>query len=533
MADQTYTIQPGDNLTRIANKYGTNANTLASYNNIQNSNLIQAGASLNIPTSVSATSINAVKPLQVPPTPVDPTLGLNAMVASVAPEITAATAADAAAKSSVDQGVTDIQTLTKALGQQTADQTQAEANAGIPALNSDLNELQNQARQQTIEYNTSPYSLQGQGRGIPTAILRGQEAVKQRQLGIDIMLTNSTIQAKQGQVALAQQTADRAIAAKYDPIKADLESKKFILDANYKDLSRADQLLADDKTKQLNLQLKQIDQQQQNEKDINAIRLEAAKNGAPNSVLASLSTATTPEEAIKKAAGWFQDPLDVQYKKAQIAKIYSDIQNSGLDNVDPANVLAYAQQYASTGTIPTGIPKGTFGMISQVAKELPKSEGTLVDKNTGITSSSIKTATADGIASLYDLTKKITDAQQLYNKNGIGNRAEYNTLKGEIVDLLARARTGAAISANEEALYKSKLPNITFSIKPFGDIKLNGLEKSLTDKLDTTLNIHNASIYGYSKVDIGGQKYTVGDVISVNGVSGRINPDGTVTQITQ
>lgn len=265
--------------------------------------------------------------------------------------------------------------------------------------------------------------------------------------------------------------------------------------------------------------------------DINKIAQEAAKNGAPLSIINAIGSAKSPIEATLAAGKYASDPLDREYKLAQINKINQDIKDSGT-NADPSSVLAYAQQYASTGTIPTGLPKGTFGLVSQVAKELPKNPGTLVDNNTGIKSSKISATEETGISSLYDLSKKIDDAKELYSKNGVVNRVEYNTLRSEIVDLLARARTGAAISASEEALYKGKIPNITWSIKPFGDIKLDGLKSSIEGKLDTTLQANGVSIYGYTKVNTPLGDKTVGDTITLpNGASGRINPDGTITSL--
>jgi LysM repeat protein len=47
----TYTVQPGDNLFRIALRYNLTAQTLATYNNIYNFNLIYTGQVLYIPSS--------------------------------------------------------------------------------------------------------------------------------------------------------------------------------------------------------------------------------------------------------------------------------------------------------------------------------------------------------------------------------------------------------------------------------------------------------------------------------------------------
>ena len=43
-----YTIQKGDNLTKIAKKYGTSVNQLIKWNNIKNANLIYVGQKLRV-----------------------------------------------------------------------------------------------------------------------------------------------------------------------------------------------------------------------------------------------------------------------------------------------------------------------------------------------------------------------------------------------------------------------------------------------------------------------------------------------------
>ena len=110
---------------------------------------------------------------------------------------------------------------------------------------------------------------------------------------------------------------------------------------------------------------------------------------------------------------------------------------------------------------------------------------------------------------------------------------QYNDLRSEIIDLLARARTGAAITASEEATYLKKLPS-NFSNSLFlgasGDTKIDDLKSSLTGKLDTALQTHNLAIYGYSTINVGGQDFVVGQTVTNSaGQSGRVNADGTIT----
>lgn len=48
-SEQSYTIQLGDTLSKIANRYGTTVAVLSTYNNITNPNTIQAGSTVKIP----------------------------------------------------------------------------------------------------------------------------------------------------------------------------------------------------------------------------------------------------------------------------------------------------------------------------------------------------------------------------------------------------------------------------------------------------------------------------------------------------
>lgn len=201
------------------------------------------------------------------------------------------------------------------------------------------------------------------------------------------------------------------------------------------------------------------------------------------------------------------------------------------------NAAALAQEYASTGKLPSSTDlkaAGTnFAEVTRIAKEMPKYDGTLVDRNTGIKSSAISATQEAGIIALYDAIKKTEELKKLY-AGGRGllstDRTRYNALRAEIVDALSRARSGAALTDTEVAMYEKKIPSYDWSIPKFANTKIDSLSSSLTGKLDTTLSTTGTAIYGYTKVKIGDQEYVAGSIIDNGaGQKGRVNADGTIT----
>lgn len=82
-ADTNYTIEQGDTLNAISERFDTDADTLAKLNNIENKNLIYAGETLNI--SIDENSAPVVTPVQ-PVQPVAPQAPVAPSPAPVAPK---------------------------------------------------------------------------------------------------------------------------------------------------------------------------------------------------------------------------------------------------------------------------------------------------------------------------------------------------------------------------------------------------------------------------------------------------------------
>jgi hypothetical protein len=425
--------------------------------------------------------------------------------------------------------------------------------ATVTDLTSRLNTLKSQA-------DAIPLAVQNEfsGRGatvggvtpFQTADLRNNTI---QQLGVSAMLN-----AANGNLSTAQDQVDAAVKAKFDPLKAQLAAQQAQLAAITPLLDMEQKKQAVKQTAALAERTRLLTKQEDDQKTIYQTMLTAAQNGADAVTLRTIQNASTPDEAIAAAGTSLgakfrndqtQQEFDNNIKLAQLAIDQQKAKNdSAAATADPSQILAFAQQYASDGKIPAGLPKGTFGIVSQVAKELPKPEGTLVSNVTGIAPNNLSATQTDGIAALRDLQKKLDDAKTLYDsyhhgllagiKNAVApsqGEQQYQNLRSEIVDLLARARTGAAISATEEATYSAKLPgnfNKSLFLGASGDTKIDSLKSSLSGKLDTTLQTHNVAIYGYSTVKLGGQSYTVGQIVTNDkGQQGRVNADGTITLI--
>lgn len=585
----TIQIPQGANLSSLAKQYNTTVPDFLKANpNITNPNLIQAGAQLNLPQatvastppvqvseSFSADSVvnkSTFTPVDVPTTtPVDPFIkGLeesNKQVQELIKQSQATTQPIEQERSALTSR------LESALGKLTGrgDRlAQEEAQLNVPQNMKQLQEINLQIAQKNAEFNQAIVGQEGQGRGRTTAEVSGEQARIRRQQAVEIGGLSAVAQALQGNIALAQQTAERTVNLEFADAEQEVNTLERLLQLNENNFSRADKKRAELLTAQLEERKQTIADQKDARKQVLSLTAEAAQQGADNATLSKMSQARTPEEAlqiggsalgnefrIKQEQQKFENTvtlqklaLDEASTRAQIANIQSQIadrNNPGGGKQDPAEILAFAQQYASTGKIPTGIPKGSFGLLSQVAKELPKPEGTLVDRNTGV-KPDLSPTQEDGITALYDITKKVKELRQLEKERipglipatlgklvGAKDQQRYVDLRTEIVDLLARARTGAALTAQEEKFYASQLPGrvtrVGFVFGGNAQSRIDNFEQKIEGTLNTKLQTLGGSIYGYSTVKIGDQQFKVGDIVNNGEQNARVNPDGTLTII--
>lgn len=292
--------------------------------------------------------------------------------------------------------------------------------------------------------------------------------------------------------------------------------------------------------------------------------LRDAENSLPGIVgeyTAALKHGVIPKDWTVEDYLNLKDPgraLELEYKRTQISKMKMEMSESGTSGVSADELVAYANQYAATGQVPTGLPKGSFGVVAKFAKESPKAQGSIVNKITGVTDTKVGAAEQTDYSRLVNITKNIERMKQLDTKRlgglvggaigttfGQDEISQYMTLRKSVIDDMQRMQSGAALTPEEIDFYEGYLPgrfSDTSGMNTVGGniffedsgTRLNNFSSFVSNRLSERLDANNLAIYGYSKVNIGGEQHTVGEIITNSeGQAGRINSDGTITLVEE
>lgn len=516
------------------------------------------------PTAITADSLKPVTPFKVTPaTPATQSVGLQGEIQTnvdtfandLAEQKKTAETNLKASKDPLQAYIASLQStsaLTDTAYKQKGgvDDTQKELND----INSQINaEIQSERRRQEA-LDKNPQGLFGGALEQEKARINRESIAKQADLSV-IQL------ARQGRYDSAKSIADRAVTAKFEQQKLNLDALKFNYQENKDLFTKAEQrqfeTMQNDRERKLN-------QEEANLKQISDLSIQALQDGAPTSIASAMRSAKTVDEAIK-IGGQYVGALDRQLKQSQLYT--SSLQQSKLlqelnptETADNGALASYGDQFAETGKLPSPSELKDSGLsvtqVTEYAKQSPKQGGVILSANTGVKPSNLSSAQADGIAALYDIKQKTAQlkALDLERQKGLGSavigkllgssdQQKYIDLRQEIVDLLSRARTGAALTAAEEKFYAGQLPGRVgqFGVLPGGNKGLLGVqtqerignfESKIDGTLQTKLNASGAVIQGYSKVSVPslGTK-TVGEVVDIGGTQYRVLPDGSLTDI--
>jgi len=223
---------------------------------------------------------------------------------------------------------TRLQGLNEQLIGESAFRAETEQQKGITGLEQNAQDLSGRLKQLQAEALSIPLQLQqdAEGRGITAGGLRPIQASALRKNAIQALSTSALFEAAKGNLQLAQDQVDRAVAAKYDPIREEIAAKTKNLDLILKSpaYTIADKNRAQAQKDAQTNQLRRIEKEESKEKEIYSIANIASQYGADGQTLDRINKASTPEEALQIAAnaGFAQNP------KAKV-----DLENARLSGI--------------------------------------------------------------------------------------------------------------------------------------------------------------------------------------------------------
>lgn len=206
-------------------------------------------------------------------------------------------------------------------------------------INSQILKKQAELQQDDIRLIQSVQNLEQQK--IPIAFITGQQQSVERDSRIaralkssEIGILNASAIATQGNIALAQDTAQQAVDLKYAPYKEEIALYKAQLEALAPILSKDEKKQAREQELKSTLALKDLEKIESNDKALQNILINASSQNAPADLLNRAKNAKSPSEAAmilgQYAGDFYKTELlkqQISTEKAQRSKIYSDIEN--------------------------------------------------------------------------------------------------------------------------------------------------------------------------------------------------------------
>lgn len=311
MAQQTYTVKAGDTGSAIASQYGVNLSDISGYKS-GDINKIGVGEVLTINTrdQAPANTINATNLGQnqyaVPP--VTPVTGYDGLIKSSEAAITTLTP-------EVDKGKADIEGKYQRLGQLPSERAAGYEAEGVYTKQQAYNNLVNTINQKELAYQTQVDKIRNNN---PTGQLESGQQIQIDKLTKDWAITKAALSISaafaKDDYTTAKSIVDDRIDAETEGLRNELEGMQYFYSQNYNELS-------DERKNLLEFQIQQVaDEKAAKEdmlKEIGAVQLEAAANGAPSDVIVSIGKSGDLTSAIT-AAGSYIGLLDRQ-REARLA----------------------------------------------------------------------------------------------------------------------------------------------------------------------------------------------------------------------
>lgn len=305
--------------------------------------------------------------------------------------------------------------------------------------------------------------------------------------------------------------------------------------------SQGVQASADD----VNKALSTFQTQSANQKDVNAIALEVAKNGtAPADVIAKVNAAKNAQEALNAAGPYISDILGNQIKKAQLEKLnldnkkaIEDAKTGGSSTVPIANEVTGTQvniptavapyvNTASNGTMYADL-SGAVGTAAEKTKLVNQAQQAglkiILNKNTAADLVNIKDANSklDTISGIFDGISQpnwlardlgglgLTKLSSLAQTNP--QVAASGALQSVGLDMLKAISGVQGFRGNSAVVQQinDHLPKVT-DTKDVVNQKVNYIKALISDREDAAVGVSSNNTTSTNKViEYNGKKYSV------------------------
>lgn len=404
----------------------------------------------------------------------------------------------------------------------------AQKETGILQKQQEVSNYQGQLNQIVAGAQANQLAVTGQGRGIPEAIIGGQQAQIAKEAAIAALPVAAQLSAAQGNLEMAQQNLTTLFNIKAADAKNEYDFKINVID-------KVSQFATKQEENQLArvrlLETRKYEEEKATSDQLKAIAIEAAKNGASASTLTAISNAKTFSDGITAAGPSLVTPntqvikLDngstmlIDQRTGRVIKDFGGAAPDGGITL-PNGTSEQVKGLATIGTLVGGFSsvnaqKMFLQNISDLA--VKGDERGIAEKVIGQTLANIpdsdqrKKATGGFLLSqqLTGLQKLLDDyeasggktdifrgsIQAAYQRVGLVGDPKLANLGTQILnqlDNLARTRTGAVISPSEEKLYARLLPGIG----KVGDLNrevISGLKTSLMTDVENNLRYNITS----------------------------------------
>lgn len=304
MPETTYTVKPGDTLSKIATDYGVNISDISGYAS-GNPDKIGVGEQLTV-KSRATTPANVVDASNLgqtqykTPTPV-PQTGYAGLIATASAAVTDLTP-------TVKEDATNIKTKYDRLGQLPSERAKGYEEEGVYDKQGEYKRQVNLINQKELAYQTridkirneNPTGQLSEGQQIQIDKISKDWAIEKAGLSISAAFAKDDYE-------LAKSIVDTRVDAETEGLKNELAGLEFFYNENKDSLSEERKSL-------LEFQIAQIEDEkakvEQLYTEIGSIQLAAAENGAPASVVAAIGRASDLTSAITSAGSWIDQTID-------------------------------------------------------------------------------------------------------------------------------------------------------------------------------------------------------------------------------